>query len=646
MATTPKRRGRPPSGLPKLPETPATPPPPSAPPPLAITTAQQQDLTRQARALTAYIIEQKRALALADFWFFLTQVLFPNTWQNHYTVDFHRPLCEAIQNTAPGEDLWFFLPRMHRKSYILTIAQSLWRIVRDPNIRILVVGAREETSAPFARLVTAAFVPGTAGFEEFHRIFPDFVIQKRTNHMRATSLVHPLRTVALADPTFRATYLGVTGAGWRTDILIADDCVERQKVTSPEISIKTTTQLLDLYPLIDRNPTYRMFFGAGTRWAYHDPYGRVIGDDRDIPPEHLEQITRIRQRSSVRVFVRHALELPDTSCTACPPHIVAAYPHGEPSLAAGAKAVCTPIHTRDSILAELDRYLIDPNRGESMFWHQWMNICRAPSDQRIQESWFVQAPFPLWPASRRRILCLDDASKDMQQPGVGDYSVALFGEYDDEGRLLLVHGLRSNTWTRDQFIRQIIAWCNATSWWPHLIVKEKCGTDPFLVDIQRAFTAVARACTTTAITRSSPNAMRKHDLILSNVQAPLERHGEVLFSSIFPSALFARVRYELCNLGQVRNDDMADTLALFFESGVRVTSPRRAITSPTPWRRLDLSNYGHAPPPAPPRNPAANPLYTIEDAARDVGTALNEPISVWHRAFAPAIAVSPDDYPS
>lgn len=602
---------------------------------LAIDRVAEQRQFAERDLLELHNLEEKAALGRESFWFFLTQILFPETWHLHYTEAFHKPLCRAIEQMKPGDDLWFFLPRMHRKSYILTIAQSLWRIVRDPNIRILLVGAREETVSPFAELIISAFLPGSAGFEEFQRVYPEFVIQRRSRRLRTMSFIHPKRTASLADPTFRASFLGVTGAGWRCDLLLLDDCVERQRVTSPEMSMKTLGQMLDLMPLKDvTNRTYNMLCGAGTRWAYHDPYGRIMGEDRDVSPAHLDAMQRVRQLTNTRVFIRHALELPGTTCQTCSPHIVEKYPHGEPSMSADAVPVAEPIHTRESVLREFERYMVSPELGESMFWHQWMNICVAPGDRKIQEDWFVQVHIPVWPVARRRIICLDDASKDFQQIGKGDYCVALFGEFDEEGRLLIVNGIRGNTWTKDQFQRKITSWCQTTGWWPHLLVKEKVGADAFLIDLQREFASFDRPCAVEAIIRGGVNAEKKHDLIMSNLQAPLERVGEVVFGSTCSKEIIGRCQYELVNLRQVRHDDTADALSLFMSEKVRVRARRQPLTQGSGWTRVDLSNYGvHR---ALPQAAAPRPAFTVEQAAERVGTKTGETMIMWTRPFAPA----------
>jgi hypothetical protein len=75
--------------------------------------------------------------------------------------------------------------------------------------------------------------------------------------------------------------------------------------------------------------------------------------------------------------------------------------------------------------------------------------------------------------------------------------------------------------------------------------------------------------------------MKKLDWIVEGLQAPLER-GEILFGSQFPKDMFARVRHELTNLGQVAHEDIADALVLFLVKGVRVENPHQHGVTPLP----------------------------------------------------------------
>lgn len=564
-----------------------------------------QKLEEEARILSEAVRQERAELGHKSFWHFLTQILFPTVWEKHYTEDFHKPLCDTLQNLGQGENFWAFLARGSRKSYILTIAFSIWCIIRDPNIRILLIGAREETVKPFTQVILSAFMPDTPGFEILRQTYPDFVItEKGRNVIQAFKFTHPKRTAVLPDPTFRSSYVNDSGAGRRADIIIFDDCVEARNVTNPTQSAKTLKGMLEMLPLLDKGSEYKNIIGVGTRWSHFDPYSKILGERSEEELKDFES----KIPDNTRVMVRHAMEEPGTLCDVCPPHVVKHFPHGRPSMSDTAEAVMSPIVTREDLFRELQAYMTDPARGESMFWHQYMNVCLAPGDQKIKSEWLIRAHFPTWPVAKRRVLVLDDASKDFQLDGVGDYSVAVFGEFDETGRLLIVDGIRSNRWTKDKFIREIIVWCKRHGWWPHFAVKEKATVDAFLSDLRRAFDEQARPLhiKTAAL---GPTSGKKYDRIVSALQGPLER-AELVFGSSCSLEFFTRAKYELTNLTQVANDDVADGLSLFYTEGVRIVAPAGHNNANNfEWQAPDMSSLNvferqnKTPPPAPSRGP-------------------------------------------
>lgn len=559
-----------------------------------VLTKQDQDLMREAEALRAALHEEERELARANFWYFITHVLFPDTWEQNYTEEFHKPIADEIQSLAQGEDIWIFLQREARKSFLFDLAANAWRIVRDPNIRLLLIGARKETVIPFARMMRSIFDEGTPGYEKFRETFPEFIFHGRGAALKqAFQFTVPNRTSSLPDPTFRAAYLGVTGAGWRCDVLTFDDAVERRAVFTPEGSLKALGQMLDLLPLVSKTSAYQNIIGLGTRWAYHDPYGRIIGENEDM--EGAEEAWERFKSRRTRIIIRHAIEDPTTLCTHCPAHITLAYPHGNPVPPEGGEGEVTlaPIHSREGLLDTLNRYRTDQTKGESLWWHQYQNVCLAPANQKFKEEWFTLViDRPTWPVPKKRVLAIDSADKDFQKKGLGDYMVAHFGDWDDIGRLCLKHTLRSNKWTREQFIQRILAYCQGTGWWPNLIIKEKFGEDNFLSEIGKVFREAYHPAHLHAVTRPAyaGTVMKKLDWIVEVLQSPMEK-GLVVFGSAYPSELRARLSYEGTSLGQASHEDALDALSLFFSPGVRPNVLNRPLAMGGAWSPPPLQLY-------------------------------------------------------
>ncbi len=574
-------------------------------------------LTKRHEVLHNTLLEEKRQLGKESFWYFFTQCLFPTLWEENYTKEFHAPICDLLQHLPPGSNHMNVLSREARKTYIGVLGWSLYLIINDPNIRIMLIGAKEKTVRKWSGLTRSAFIKGTPGFEHFQSLYPKFLIEKRGKvPLGILEWSNPLRSTALADATFFSTYLGVTGAGGRCDVQIFDDPYERRNVASPTQSAKSLMQTMDLFPLVQVSgkAEYRIRLFNATRWAYHDPVGVLIGENRegagDIDPDEVPAFS---------AMIRHAFEDPNRSCEHCPKHVTERFPHGHPDVENGL-SILDPIITRADLERRFREYCTDPDRGESLWYHQYQNVCMAPKDQKIQREWCqLVATFSYFAVNKARVLCLDAADKDFQLESGGDYMVALFGEFDDYGRLLLVHGLRSNKWTREAFINAILSWCKGTQWWPHKIAKEKFGSDTFLTDIGRAFQNFQKPTHCLAVTRpgtSSTNFMQKLDWIVASLQGPLER-SEVIFGRDFPKDIHARAEYELTHLGQTALDDVADTLGLFFHPKVRVIAPRKdgqvyEVTPP------DLYLYNPGPQGAP---AFAKPQNPIDTAIESVNTA-------------------------
>jgi hypothetical protein len=271
-----------------------------------------------------------------------------------------------------------------------------------------------------------------------------------------------------------------------------------------------------------------------------------------------------------------------------------------------------PIHSLEDLQEKLAQYAMDPNRGESLWFHQYQNVCMAPSDQKFDDGWFLDYEYVSWTAPHRKVLAIDSASKDFQQPGRGDFMVALMGDWNDHGRLCIRYGLRSNRWTKDEFIRRITSWCEKSGWWPSYAIKEKFGEDTFQTDVKLAFSHFHRPVN--AMTVSRPTQLKKYDWIVESLQGPMER-GEICFGRGVPLPLRQRLQYELTALSQVAHDDVADTLALFMAEDVRVKRVDRPRNPNNMVRPPALNLY----------NPNLGRSHTPDPDITDVGRASIQP---------------------
>lgn len=571
------------------------------PPPAAPVLGDKYRKKRALELLKKVQLRELREAALEDPWLFLTEILYCEPEQRqHYVESFHEPILMKLANLPSGEDALLLINREARKSF-LVIAFVTWLILRDPNIRIKMVCEKLETARMRTHALREIFLARSPRYRKFKEVFPDYLIDSRDELLQSQKWTHPLRTIAYMEPTVFATYLGDSGAGTRCDVMIGDDPWSNSSLTSPEQGAKVMQQWLDLIPLVEMSSfgKYRNTILCVTPWRQYDPTAYILGVAQEGETGKAE-----RPEWAVHPIVHHVLEDPDRPCEACPKWVTEAWPHGHPDFTKG-KPPMAPIFTKEIVRQRLSKYRLSPALGEAAFWLQYMVVYRSVAATKFQKEWFRKVGWAHYPQPKRRALVLDDASKDMQAIGQGDFCVAKFGEYDEEGRLLQVGALRSNEWTREQFIREILKWCYAQRWWPTFIVKEKVSVDNFLVDIGRQFNEAGRPVILIPAPRAGLG--KKEDMIVSTLQGPYER-GEILFGANYPTELFERDRYELMNLGSVSHDDMADATCLFFHPAVRVPATSRLPSGHGEWVTPEVSLYDPLRPP--PAAPAAPPAET------------------------------------
>jgi hypothetical protein len=518
---------------------------------------------RELKLLQKLRVRELRELALQEFWLFLTEVLYAKPDQKrNYTEEFHEFICQELQSLESEEGIVICVPREARKT-MLVLAWLCWQIVRNPNIRIKIVAAKITRAKELSRMLLEFFLRDKyQKFPRFQDVFPDFVITRRQELLQAQQFTHPLRDAAYLDPTVFATYLGATGSGGRCDIMWLDDAWDNSTLTTPEMGAKAHMNFFDLMPLVETSELgeYKNIIITTTPWKHYDPTATFLGfSGEQFSEEERAVLPRFR------FYVRHALENKDVPCTRCPKSVTDRYPHGQPDFFHGT-APLEPLFNRETYQRKYDMYKVKPELGEQSFWLQYMVVYTNPDLASFKDSWFVWHERADWGAPKKRVLLIDSADKDFQKRGVGDYAVALFGSYDDEGRLILRHGIRTNKMTRIQFVQAITAWCTASGWWPRTAVKEKVGNDTFLTDLQEQFAKLDKPLAVVPAPRVGLGD--KAGMILRSLQGPFEK-GDVVFGSHFPKEIYEQCKYELMNLGTTVHDDVPDTLRLGFIPEVR-----------------------------------------------------------------------------
>lgn len=180
---------------------------------------------------------------------------------------FHREVFEALGEGATR--YLFLLPRGHLKSSIVTVGYTIQRVIRDPNIRVLIDSSTWENARSFLRSIR-----GHLTSKRMQEIFP---VTFTTDNQDSLTL-STRENKSLKEPTIDTSGVEKTKTSQHYDLIIADDIVVRENVGTEEQIEKVKLHYKDLLDLLEPNGTLII---VGTRWHYTDLYGDIIEHESD-----------------------------------------------------------------------------------------------------------------------------------------------------------------------------------------------------------------------------------------------------------------------------------------------------------------------------------------------------------------------------
>lgn len=243
-------------------------------------------------------------------------------------VDPHRVLTDWLQSTSNVPMRGILMPRMHFKSTIVK-AYVLWRILQNPNIRVLFVGENDEVGAKNMSDIKWHFESNTLVRALWPGVIPaDF---GKTKWTESKILVN--RSRSFDEPTVTAVGIGAKHTGFHYDIIVYDDPVGLEAAQSPadmtraiewfkaatglrnspetqEIVVGTRWKdgAADLYGWIMENLPFQSTDLSGCLWHIRS----IIEDGKPIFPERfpLDEIERIRKRTKEYLFAANYMNDP------------------------------------------------------------------------------------------------------------------------------------------------------------------------------------------------------------------------------------------------------------------------------------------------------------------------------------------------
>lgn len=195
---------------------------------------------------------------------------------------FHKDLCHFITNDRKRKKI-ILMPRGHLKSTLITIGYSLFRIVNDPNIRILILNATWQMAVDFLTEIKRHL----QGNEKLIELFGD--LAEGNEEWSQDRITLKRKDQGIKGPTVWAT--GVEGnlVGSHPDMIIFDDVVNRDNVESRETSDKAILRYKDALDLLE--PGGQLII-IGTRWSEGDMYNWLLDKDTGIAQSYDVMIKR------------------------------------------------------------------------------------------------------------------------------------------------------------------------------------------------------------------------------------------------------------------------------------------------------------------------------------------------------------------
>ncbi len=281
--------------------------------------------------------------ALYSFWHFLDFIKFKGGTKNFSQV--HKELADFISepqirctgsfsrgsiNTNYGRRRLVLLPRGHLKSTLCSVGYVLWRIYRNPNIRICVATATKDLAFAFIREVKQYFenedlqerfwnkrphIPG--------RLVPvlDKTAAKRRDRLREdetealdkkviwrTDALQVLRSDLLKEPTLVAASPGGNVTGMHFDLIIKDDIINDDSTSTSDKMEKTLEWAMDLESVLD--PQRKVSLWAKRRGRYPELW-EIVGDEdlvlgtRYARGDYYEYILDNLNHLKYKTFVRN-----------------------------------------------------------------------------------------------------------------------------------------------------------------------------------------------------------------------------------------------------------------------------------------------------------------------------------------------------
>lgn len=200
-------------------------------------------------------------------------------WRTH--GDMIRALEELEFRNKNTSNALIIMPRGSLKSSIGSTAFPIWRLLRDPNKRILIDSATYDLSTQLVSAITQHL--------ESSSVTSLFGTFRTKDDWSSKSITIAQRTKIFKESSVVASGVGSPKTGSHFDIIICDDLNNEKNSATPELIEKVYKHYQMLYAILDPGGDMAVI---ATRYSSADIPGRIL--ENEIGDDHLPGYLKAR----------------------------------------------------------------------------------------------------------------------------------------------------------------------------------------------------------------------------------------------------------------------------------------------------------------------------------------------------------------
>ena len=493
----------------------------------------------------AALKEEARQMCREDLHYLAKHVL----GYNRLTDNYHRKMAEDIGDPDYKYRLLLH-PRGHFKSTLGTEAFAVQTLLKNPSSRILITNAKLDNARKFMRTIARHFT----GNPKFRWVWRDWWMEQFGNAYYRAEMRDKLDWVyrdTQDEFTLLRPYEGreasiTTGAvgssmvSQHYSLIIADDLINREYVSTQEMVEKSILYFKDLLDLLDPNGEMMII---GTRWSHADLYRWIIEEFGSLAklyvpdgylPEHVMEASSQEGGRSKKWMISIQPTSPEN-----------------------------PIFPEEFDADVLDSLL--KAKGPYEFGAQYLLNPTPKEHQSFQEEWFNH--LDVLPDTRSMTACITvDPAKSLSN--TADRTAIVVCCYDEHNRMYVVDGLNERL-TPDEVLEAIFekarTWSKKSRFLLPVGIEAVLFQELFIYNLERMMLERNFFFSIEPIRRRQQSKqeriLRLVPRIKNGFYAPRKLMIEPQTNRDVPYDLVQRLTWELIQFPFAGYDDLADALA-------------------------------------------------------------------------------------